>query len=154
MHRIAREYDPMHLNLGWLTIGVFRHLCNQQLINLIAMRRDEVLAIVKAHQAKLQELGVKSLDVFGSVARDEARPDSDVDFLVEFSTPVGFFDFFRIQHYLEDILGRDIDLGTQDALREHLREPVLKDGSSRPMFKYPEMISSIPEVASLIFEVH
>ena len=86
-----------------------------------------MLAIVKAHQAKLQELGVKSLDVFGSVARDEARPDSDVDFLVEFSRPVVFFYFFRIQHYLEDILGRDIDLGTQDALREHLREPVLKD---------------------------
>jgi hypothetical protein len=62
MHRIARECDRIHLNLGWLTIGVFRHLCNQQLINLIAMRRDEVLAIVKAHQAKLQELGVKSLD--------------------------------------------------------------------------------------------
>lgn len=91
------------------------------------MKRDEVLAIVKANQAKLQELGVKSLDLFGSVARDEARPDSDVDFLVEFSRPVGFFDFFRIQHYLEDILGRAIDLGTQDALREHLREPVLKD---------------------------
>jgi hypothetical protein len=127
MHRTARECDRIHLNLGWLTIGVFRHLCNQQFINLIAMRRDEVLAIVKAHQAKLQELGVKSLDVFGSVARDEARPDSDVDFLVEFSRPVVFFDFFRIQHYLEDILGRDIDLGTQDALREHLREPVLKD---------------------------
>ncbi|HEY9794888.1 MAG TPA: nucleotidyltransferase domain-containing protein [Leptolyngbyaceae cyanobacterium] len=46
------------------------------------MRRDEVLAIVKAHQAPLQELGVKSLDLFGSVALDEARPDSDVDFWI------------------------------------------------------------------------
>ena len=91
------------------------------------MKRDEVLAIIKVHQVKLQELGVKSLDLFGSVARDEARQDSEVDFLVEFSKPVGFFEFFEIQHYLEDILGRDIDLGTQDALKEHLREPVLKD---------------------------
>jgi uncharacterized protein len=91
------------------------------------LKRDEVLAIVKAHQNTLQELGVKSLDLFGSVARDEARPNSDVDFLVEFSKPIGFFEFFQLQHYLEDILGRDIDLGTQDALREHLREPVLKD---------------------------
>ncbi|MEQ9485543.1 nucleotidyltransferase family protein [Coleofasciculus sp. F4-SAH-05] len=91
------------------------------------MKREDVLAIVKAHQLKLQELGVKSLELFGSVARDEARTDSDVDFLVEFSQPVGFFEFFRIQHYLEDILGCDIDLGTQDALREHLREPVLED---------------------------
>jgi len=91
------------------------------------VKREDVLAIVKAHQLKLQELGVKSLELFGSVARDEARTDSDVDFLVEFSQPVGFFEFFRIQHYLEDILGCDIDLGTQDALREHLREPVLED---------------------------
>ena len=91
------------------------------------MTRDEVLAIVKVHQAKLQELGVSSLDLFGSVARNEARPDSDVDFLVRFSKPIGFFEFFRIQHYLEDVLNCDIDLGTQDALREHLHEPVLKD---------------------------
>ncbi len=46
------------------------------------MKRDRVLAIVNAHQAELHDLGVKSLEIFGSVARDEARPDSDVDFLV------------------------------------------------------------------------
>lgn len=70
---------------------------------------------------------MKSLDLFGSVARDEARPDSDVDFLVEFSIEAGLFDLFRVRHYLEDILGCSVDLGTQDALREHLREPVLKE---------------------------
>jgi predicted nucleotidyltransferase len=91
------------------------------------MKRDEVLAIVKALQTQLQELGVKSLDVFGSVARDEARADSDVDFLVEFSKPIGLFGFSRVRLYLEDILGCPVDLGTQDALKEHLREPVLKD---------------------------
>ena len=91
------------------------------------MKRDEVLAIVKAHQVKLQELGVKSLDLFGSVARDEARQDSDVDFLVEFSKPVGLFGFSRIRLYLEDILGCPVDLGTADTLREHLRKPVLED---------------------------
>lgn len=65
--------------------------------------------------------------LFGSVARDEARTDSDVDFLVEFDRPGGLFQLLRVQYYLEDILGRSVDLGTQDALREHLREPVLKD---------------------------
>ncbi len=91
------------------------------------MKRDDVLAIVRANREQLEALGVKSLDLFGSVARDEARDDSDVDFLVELSRPMGLFDFFRIQHYLEDLLGRDIDLGTQKALRSHLREPVLED---------------------------
>jgi len=83
------------------------------------MKRDEVLAIVAAHREQLQEMGVKSLQLFGSVARDEARPDSDVDFLVEFDRCVGLFDFIRVRLYLEDILGCSVDMGTQDALREH-----------------------------------
>ncbi|HAT12437.1 MAG TPA: nucleotidyltransferase [Microcoleaceae bacterium UBA11344] len=91
------------------------------------MKREEVLAILAAHQERLKALGVKSLDLFGSVARDEARSDSDVDFLVDFSIEASLFDLFRVQHYLEDILGRPIDLGTENALREHLREPVLKE---------------------------
>ena len=91
------------------------------------MKRDQVLSIVNAHQAALHDLGVKSLELFGSVARDEARPDSDVDFLVEFSIEASLFDLFRVRHYLEDLLGCDVDLGTTDALREHLREPILED---------------------------
>ncbi|NMF62785.1 nucleotidyltransferase family protein [Brasilonema octagenarum] len=91
------------------------------------MKRDEVLAIVAAHRKQLQAMGVKSLELFGSVARDEADPDSDVDFLVEFDRPVGLFEFIQVRLYLEDVLGCSVDMGTQDALREHLREPVLKD---------------------------
>ncbi len=91
------------------------------------MKRDRVLAIVNAHQAELQALGVKSLELFGSVARDEASPDSDIDFLVEFSIEASLFDLFRIRHYLEDLLGCNVDLGTTDALREHLRKPILED---------------------------
>ncbi|AFZ59844.1 nucleotidyltransferase [Anabaena cylindrica FACHB-243] len=91
------------------------------------MKRDEVLAILAIHREKLQNLGVKSLNLFGSVARDEARPDSDVDFLVDFNQPGGLFQLLQVQYYLEDILGCSVDLGTEDALREHLRRPVLKD---------------------------
>jgi hypothetical protein len=85
------------------------------------MKRDEVLAIIAAHREQLQGLGVKSLTLFGSVARDEARPDSDVDLLVEFNRDVGLFEFIELRLYLEDILGCPVDLGTQYALREHLR---------------------------------
>ncbi len=93
----------------------------------MTMKRDEVLSLVAAHQAELKQLGVKSLDLFGSVARDEARLESDVDFLVEFNRAVGLLQFIRIRHYLEDVLGRSVDLGTAKALRQDLREPVLKD---------------------------
>lgn len=91
------------------------------------MKRDEVLAIVATHREQLQKMGVKSLQLFGSVARDEAGPDSDVDFLVEFDQPVGLFEFIEVRLYLEDILGCSVDMGTVKALREHLREPVLTD---------------------------
>lgn len=92
-----------------------------------AMKRDEVLSLVATHREDLQRLGVKRLNLFGSVARDEARSDSDVDFLVEFSIEAGLFDLFRVQHYLEDLLECQIDLGTEDALKEHLRAPVMRD---------------------------
>lgn len=91
------------------------------------MKRSHVLELVKSHQTQLKEMGVISLDLFGSVARDQATAQSDVDFLVELEESIGFFVFFRIKHYLEDLLECPIDLGTADALKEHLREPVLEE---------------------------
>jgi predicted nucleotidyltransferase len=88
------------------------------------MKRDNVPAILAAHRERLQRLGVKSLSLFGSVARDEARPDSDVDLLVEFDRRGSLLQLLRVQHYLEDILGCSVDLGTCDSLKEHSREPV------------------------------
>lgn len=91
------------------------------------MERDRVLLILASHREALQKLGVKSLELFGSVARNEATPESDVDFLVEFYIEAGLFELFTVQHYLEDILGCSVDLGTKDALREHLRESIKKE---------------------------
>lgn len=91
-------------------------------------RRDEVLNLAAQHQEKLKDMGVKSLALFGSVAREEATPDSDVDFLVEFDDrPIGLFDLSRVRLYLEDVLGSKVDMGTEDSLREHLRERVLRE---------------------------
>ena len=91
------------------------------------MRRDEALAILAAHQEQLKDYGVKSLALFGSVARNEARPESDVDLLVEFSQPVDLFEFVRLQQYLEAMLDRPVDLGTPDSLKPQLREQVFKE---------------------------
>ena len=91
------------------------------------MEREQVLKIVASHREALERLGVKSLELFGSVARNQATAESDADFLVEFSTEAGLFELFRVKHYLEEILGCTVDLGTKDSLRQHLREPVSKD---------------------------
>ncbi len=62
------------------------------------MKRDEIIRILNEHRAELaKQYGVKSLALFGSVARDEATPASDVDLLVEFDRPVGLFGLFALQ---------------------------------------------------------
>lgn len=91
------------------------------------MQQQEALTVLVNHQNTLKEFGVKSLMLFGSVARDEARADSDVDLLVEFDRPVGLFTFIRLKRYLEEILERSVDLGTPDSLKPYLREPVLRE---------------------------
>ena len=90
-------------------------------------RRDDVLEIVASHRQQLQAMGVKSLELFGSVARDDANVDSDIDFFVELGDSIGYFGLLKIQYYLEDILDCPVDLGMKEALREHLREPVLEE---------------------------
>ena len=91
------------------------------------MRLAEVLRIIGQHREEIASYGVTSLAVFGSVARDEAGPRSDVDMLVEFGAPVGLFKFVRFKDYLEKILGRRVDLTTIGALKEQMREQVLKE---------------------------
>jgi predicted nucleotidyltransferase len=91
------------------------------------MRQEEALVVLVSHQNTLKTFGVKSLMVFGSVARDEARTDSDVDLLVEFDHPVGLFTFVRLKRYLEQILESSVDLGTPDSLKPYLREPVFRE---------------------------
>ena len=71
-----------------------------------------------------ERFGVQSLTLFGSVARDEATAKSDVDLLVEFNRPVGYFGLFALQDYLEQLLGCPVDLGTPDSLKPYLRERI------------------------------
>lgn len=91
------------------------------------MHRDEALRIISQHTAEIRSLGVAWLALFGSVARDEARPGSDVDLLVEFSAPIGLLGYIRVKQYLEQTLGRSVDLATIDAIREPGREQALRD---------------------------
>jgi uncharacterized protein len=92
------------------------------------MKRTEVIRIIQEHRSEIYEkYGVKSLALFGSVARDEARPDSDVDLLVEFDQPVGLFVFIGLQQRLEALLGCKVDLGTPRSLKPRLKEAVLQE---------------------------
>jgi predicted nucleotidyltransferase len=91
------------------------------------MTREEVLARLQEHKAELRSMDVAALAVFGSVARDEAGPGSDVDLLIEFARPVGLFRFLAVKEYLEALLGRPVDLATRDALKRQFRDAILSE---------------------------
>jgi predicted nucleotidyltransferase len=96
------------------------------------MTRDEVVRILTEHRSELSHLGVKSLALFGSAVRGESGEGSDVDLLVEFSRPVGLFEFIDVKEFLEGILGRPVDLATPDSIHPRLRERVLREALHVP----------------------
>lgn len=92
------------------------------------MNRERILSILADSKPVLSaRYGVSRLALFGSAARDAARPGSDVDVLVSFDGSASSARYFGVQFYLEDLLGRPVDLVTEKALRKELRPFVEKD---------------------------
>lgn len=92
------------------------------------MTRDETLKLLNDHAAEIRErFGVKRLAVFGSTARGEAREDSDVDVLVEFEGRATFDGYMGLKFFLEDLLHRNVDLVTQEAIRPQTRPSIERD---------------------------
>ena len=88
------------------------------------MTRDEILRLVEANRARLSALGVVELALFGSYARGDAGPQSDVDFLVELSEK-SFDRYMDLKDFLQELLGRKVDLVLKSALKTRLRERIL-----------------------------
>ena len=84
------------------------------------MERDEIVSQLKARLDRLAEFKIKSLAIFGSIARGEARADSDIDFLVDFNGPATFDQYMGLKLFLEDLLGRPVDLVTRKGVRPEL----------------------------------
>jgi predicted nucleotidyltransferase len=89
------------------------------------------LSSVTIDEHTLQEFcrrnNVSKLSVFGSFARGEDRPDSDIDLLVEFSEPKGLFDLVALEIQLSEQLGRKVDLLTEQSVSPYLRDSVRRD---------------------------
>jgi len=88
------------------------------------MERDCIFSTLKQHQPTLHQLGVQSMWIFGSVARNEAHAESDVDVLVDLQSPLTFDRYMNLKLYLEDLLEQKIDLVTRKSLKPQLREIV------------------------------
>ena len=93
------------------------------------MKKQEALEIIEKNKARLKRFNVNALFLFGSVAKDQAGPKSDIDILVEFdpNAKIGLFEMARLKKFISEILDCDADLVTPDALHPMLKDDILKE---------------------------
>jgi len=88
----------------------------------------EIRKIIKSNERALREkFKAVKFYLFGSYARGEQTPESDIDLLVEFSEPVGMFGFVDLKFKLEEIFGKRIDLGTPKGLKPLIKDKILNE---------------------------
>jgi predicted nucleotidyltransferase len=97
-------------------------ILNEALVKMI--RLEEAIQLLQNHKAKLNELGLRSIRIFGSAVRDEITTFSDIDLLVELVLPYTFDRYINAKFYLEDLLGCQVDLVLNETLRERIRHQV------------------------------
>jgi hypothetical protein len=93
------------------------------------MSVETTIARLRADDSLVQEFSIRALYIFGSVARGEDSPVSDIDILVEFEpgSRIGLFAFARLQRRLSELLQKKVDLVTRDGLHRALRDRILKE---------------------------
>ena len=95
------------------------------------MNRDEVLETLRKHKQVLRErFDVTGLALYGSFARNQATPESDVDVLVKFAGPPNWRRYFGAQAYLEDLFRRPVDLSTIGEVRSAIRPYVERENGT------------------------
>jgi uncharacterized protein len=93
------------------------------------IERDQIIAMLRAHERELKEAGIVRVRVFGSVARGDATEASDVDVLAQFddATPISLIGLVRIENQLSDLLGRKVDLVQERSLKPRIRANVERE---------------------------
>lgn len=91
------------------------------------MLRDQIVALIKENVHELKRFDVKAIYLFGSVARGEENPQSDIDILVTFNEKSTFDNYMELKFFLENLFLKKVDLVTEQGLRPELRPFIQKD---------------------------
>jgi uncharacterized protein len=89
----------------------------------------EVIRLLRSNRAELEKIGIRHAEIFGSVARGEDLPDSDVDILVDLDPAIvrDLFAYSRVQRTLQDLVGRRVDIARQGRTRPELDADLIRD---------------------------
>jgi len=90
------------------------------------MTPEQIMQRLEQNTNKIREFGVRRIGLFGSWARGEGRPESDIDILVEFDRP-GFDCYMELKFFLEDLFGRNVDLVLAETLKEPIKPKIAKE---------------------------
>jgi uncharacterized protein len=88
--------------------------------------RNDIMATLQGQMVR-SRFGIKSLFLFGSVARNEATQESDLDFVVDFDGMITFDRYMDLKIFLEDLFGKKIDLAIEDSLKPQIRQKILEE---------------------------
>ncbi|NOK63737.1 MAG: nucleotidyltransferase [Chloroflexi bacterium AL-W] len=92
------------------------------------MAKEQIFTVLQRHHAQLHQLGVRRYGLFGSFVRDEQNTESDVDMLIEFEPhQKNFQHFMQLAFFLEDVLGRKVDIVTPESLSPHIGPNILRE---------------------------
>lgn len=91
------------------------------------MKRETIHRTLTEYRKELSSFRVKSLSIFGSVAREEETEESDLDFLVEFEGKPTYDQYMELKFFLEKILDKEVDLVTKEGLRDKIRPEVERE---------------------------
>lgn len=96
--------------------------------------REELLSRLRMNREAIRSCGVRTLQLFGSFARGEAGPGSDVDLLVEFEPGEKTWDhFLELSLLLEELLGRRVELLTRESLSPYIGPRILEEAEDVPL---------------------
>jgi uncharacterized protein len=103
-------------------------------MNQAVSNKEGLLSILALHRSAIKEFGVKQLGLFGSFVRNEQRTESDIDFLVDFEPEqYKYRNFISLAYYLEDLLGRRVEVITRSGLSPYLAPHILKELENVPL---------------------
>jgi predicted nucleotidyltransferase len=98
------------------------------MMNAPVSNKQELLKTIHAHERQIHSYGVKQLGIFGSFVRDEVKQGSDVDFLIDFYPEKKNFDnFIELAFYLQNLLGRKVEIVTPQSLSKYIGPHILKE---------------------------